>query len=248
MDTESVFDLDLKRDTFITFLSKRASGKTVLVAELIYYFLTTEDPEKRVDYMYMFSRTAGINKVTNSPYSFIDDKAIFHPDKLGTVVKNLMKSQIQTGMKYHILIVLDDIMVGKSDKVIDDLATEGRHYNITVILSSQIANRVVSPMVRNNADYIFWRRLGLNNIRDDIFPFMDVSEFQRAQDVIAFTLQNTSDYKFIVYNNKDDSDVAQKFHVVRANPVPEGYYYKVYDPEEERQRNKRAKRPGINWD
>ena len=83
----------------------------------------------------------------------------------------------------------------------------------------------------------------MGNIKKDIFPHMDVSEFQRAQEVVQFTLKNTSDYQFIVYNNLDDND---SFHVVRANPVPEGYLYKIHDPEEERQ--SRRSRPAIRWD
>ena len=49
-------ELQLKRDSFITILSTRKSGKSFLIRELIYYFLT--NAEYKCDYLYMFSNTA----------------------------------------------------------------------------------------------------------------------------------------------------------------------------------------------
>lgn len=84
----------------------------------------------------------------------------------------------------------------------------------------------------------------MDNIKNDIFPFMDVSEFKKTQEVIDFTLQHISDYRFLYYNNVDDADKGQKIQVVRANPVPEDFTYRI---QEDQPKQRQPRKPRIDW-
>ena len=94
--SNTLHDLKLERDTFITIMSQRKSGKSVLLSNLIHYFLTST--EQRCHFCYLFSTTAKLNKHTNHSYSFLDPRAILSPDPsvINPFVKNLIESQKQT--------------------------------------------------------------------------------------------------------------------------------------------------------
>lgn len=224
-----VYGLGLQRDTFITLMSQRKSGKSVLISNLIHYFLTA-DESNRCHYCYLFSTTAKLNQTTNHSFSFLDPRAILEPrpEIINPFVQNLIQSQKKTKMKYHILLVFDDIVVTKRYEALEFLATAGRHYSITVILSSQISNNAISPIIRSNVDYIFWRKLGKLALQNNIFPYMSISDFQDYNQLHQFTLENTSDYRFVFYDNSTDS-VDQKIKLVRARDLPPDFRYQLAD-------------------
>jgi GTPase SAR1 family protein len=245
METKTIYDMKLARDTFITLMSQRGSGKSVLISNLIHYFLT--DEEHRCDYVYVFSETAGLNQVTNHSYSFFDKRAIIDPSDVRVVnnfVTHLVESQKKTNFRTHILLVFDDIALGKKWEVLDFLASRGRHYSITVILSAQISNCVVSPKCRTNVDFALWRKLGTEDIKKDIYKYMSISEFRKSEDLIDATLENTTDFRFMLFDNRAARDGQDKIHLVKAIELPEGFEYKVAAPEPTRKRNQR---PRIQW-
>jgi len=63
----------------------------------------------------------------------------------------------QTKMKYHVLLVFDDVVVTQRYEALEFLATAGRHHSITVVLLSQISNNAISPIIRTNVDSVFGR-------------------------------------------------------------------------------------------
>ena len=65
----------LKRETFITILSTRRSGKSYLIARLIYNFMVANDANNRYNLLYLFSNTAKFEQ--SGTYSFIDPKVVF---------------------------------------------------------------------------------------------------------------------------------------------------------------------------
>ena len=73
---------NLKRESFITILSTRRSGKSFLIAELIYDFMNNKDINNKCDLLYLFSKSAStctfcelifidINNIFNRKYYFI---------------------------------------------------------------------------------------------------------------------------------------------------------------------------------
>jgi len=228
----------------MTIMSQRKSGKSVLISNIMHYFKTNPDPDNRVDFVYLFSATAKLNKTTNHSYSFLDPKAILSPDPavMNPFISNLIQSQKATDMKYHILLVFDDIVVTKRYEALEYLATAGRHYSITVVLSSQISNNAISPIIRTNVDYVFWRKLGKAALQNNIFPYMSISDFSDYNALHTFTLDNTSDYRFVFYDNSTDA-MDKKIRLVRAYDLPEGYQYKLADPKPKPKR----RYPAIRW-
>jgi hypothetical protein len=125
---------------------------------------------------------------------------------------------------------------------LEELSTLGRHKAITVIMSSQISNNAISPTIRGNIDYIFWRKLGEVELKKNVFTYMDISEFSKYDQLHDFTLKYTGDYTFIWYNNNTDV-VEGKIKLTRAEDVPESYQYVVEAPKPQ----PRRARPPIRW-
>lgn len=238
---DSIYNLKLKRDTFTTLMSQRKSGKSVLISNLIHYFLT--DPQEKCDFCYLFSTTAKLNHSTNHAFSFFDRRAILEPkiEVVNAFVQNLIiVSQKKTKMRYHILLVFDDIVVKKRYEALEFLATAGRYYHITVILSSQISNNAISPIIRSNVDYIFWRKLGKLSLQNNIYPYMSIGEFEDYHQLHSFTLENTSDFRFVFYDNSTDQATIK---LVRAKDLPPDFLYKLADPTP----NKGRPKSNIQW-
>ena len=200
---KSIYDLKLEKDSFISILSARRTGKSFLISNLIHYFLTNE--KNKVDYVYLFSNTAGLNSNTNEQYNFLDKKCIVpaKPEIMQQVITGLMQTQKKTGFKFSLLIVFDDIVLTHKYEIIETLASMGRHFHITTLLSAQIANTCVSPTIRNNTSYIFWRRIGSKSLKDNIFPTLNVA-FDDTKELLRYTKENTQDFQFIFYNNNKD--------------------------------------------
>jgi hypothetical protein len=195
-----------------------------MIANLIYYFLTNK--ENKCDFMYMFSQTAYLRTETNSQYNSIDKKALIPAtdQNIKDVVTGLIASQKKTNYKFKILLVFDDIDI-KNNPVFDDLATRGRHYGFTVIFSCQVANTAVSPKIRKNTSYLFWRGLNATDTKDNVYPIVGVA-FENAQQVVEFTDENTKDYKFAFFDNDQDFN-SESIQLVKAEPVPESFKYVV---------------------
>jgi hypothetical protein len=240
---DGVCELELDTGAFITILSKRKTGKSVLISDLIHFYLTKK--KDAIDFVYLFSNTAYMKSGTNSQYDFIDDKVLIPATSTnirkivgtvetdertgGTKLSGLFRSQASSKFKFNILIVFDDINVGKKDTVIESLATAGRHFMITTVLSCQIANQAVSPAIRNNTSYLFWRRLNDNSLKDNIYPIAG-SAFNNYKELIYFTEQAVGDYKFVFYNN--DKDIEEdSLQIVKAKEAPAGFKYIVNFPE-----------------
>jgi len=56
--------------------------------------------------------------------------------------------------KYSLMVIFDDIDVTKRNDKVAELFTQGRHYNISVIVTSQNAAYFLDPTKRSNIDYL----------------------------------------------------------------------------------------------
>ncbi len=214
--------MNIQRNSFITILSTRKSGKSFMIAEMIYMFLTN-DKDNNCDVMYMFSNTARFEEGGN--YEFIDKRCIFKADiaTVDKVVSRLMELQLKTKKKHHILLVFDDIdLSAKFDKSIEQLATQGRHYNITTILSAQVATNAISPAIRNNTSYLFIRKLNSETLKKQIYSMIISGEFENAEQFKEFINEHNKDYQFIMYDNNADEKGVQ---IVKATKIPADFKY-----------------------
>jgi hypothetical protein len=230
MEIQNTNSIELNRESFILILSIRRSGKSFLISQLIYNFMNASE-ENRTTHLYMFSNTAKIDQ--KGQYNFVDKKAIFsaNPENVERIVTRIVEIQKETNKKNHILLVFDDIdLSGKYSSSIEWLAVQGRHYNITVILSAQIATTAISPLIRNNYTYLFFRKLNKESIEKQIYGMIINNEFETPKDFREFVSDNIHDYRFIFYDN--DSDEKQ-LSIIKAVAIPQDYKYIIKSPPKE---------------
>ena len=195
-------------------IAKRNSGKS----ELIKFLVKKSIQNNEFDKIFVFSTTNCVNEFYNS---FICEKCILQnysedwANKLIDIMtlKNKGKTK-QSQNPYNILIILDDLASDMSMHLsgsIKKLCTRGRHSFISIIvLGQQLVH--VSPIMRNNSDYILCGQLNASNIEQlcDSYrvPLIDKHEF------IQLYKKLTNNYKFMVINNNtvQDSENINSFY------------------------------------
>lgn len=191
-------DIDIKQNSFILLISKRNSGKTVLTRWLIYSL--TE--KYNFSSIFLFSNTAEFN----SDYWFLKKWQIKTFDKFENTMEKIMnhqKERIKKKKIKHILVILDDIPMGWGiSKKLNSLATLGRHFKITVILSCQYPRYIVSTSVRQNIDIIFFSDVNLNVI-DLIYDCISIPNDKK--EFREFVNSNNTNYQFIYYNARESN-------------------------------------------
>ena len=219
-------DLELETGSFTLILSARKSGKSFLVRELIYHFLTNAN--NRCQYLYMFSNTAKFE--SSGTYSFIDPSAIFkaNPENVEKIVEQLFQIQLDTKKKNNILLIFDDIdLSARYQQSIEKLAQMGRHFNITTVLSAQISTGTISPLIRDNITYLFFRELNREVIKKNIYSMITTNDFENTKQFLDFVFTNTKEYQFIYYAK---GCVNKEIRIVKASEIPEDFKYKVASP------------------
>jgi len=194
--------------------SKRNSGKSFLVRNLVYELAKA----KKINQVIVMSNTSGL--ALNKDYDYMPKK-LLTTYKEATITKLLevQAKDVKAGRIREVLLIMDDVIGETKDKsaegsrMIRSLYANSRHYHISVILLSQIANRVLTPAIKENSDYLFFSRInrrGLESIWESICN-IDKKSF------IAFAEKNNKDYSFILYDNTAQSNKPEDFlFVVKA--------------------------------
>ena len=188
--------------------SKRNTGKTMLMTQFIQELLT----QGRIYLAFVFSNTYSMN----GEWAFLPEKckSKFDPDRL----QSLMDSQIAIPKekRKEILVVLDDVLGDRSvenNAIIMKFYATSRHFQCSIVLLSQFANRVLSPAVLQNSDYILYSRLNrtqLSNLFEAITN-MDKQQF------IKFSEYVIKDFAFVVVDHTVQSNDPHDFlKIVRA--------------------------------
>jgi len=209
---KDINDLKLKDNTRTVVVSKSGSGKSVLVKNLIYYFITTYN----FSYCMLLSETG---KFKDSDYKFLDKRFImdFSEENLDKVIQYQRKEVMSNSKKdpAKCLLVLDDIKIGKVSQNLNLLFSQGRHYNITLICSLQFPRFVLSPLCRGNLSYLFVKELNnkiLKSIVDEILVISGVDEKQ----IFDYVVNNNDGWKFILYNNCTGIEKKDRLSIIEA--------------------------------
>ena len=203
----TIDELNLKQHSFMVIASKRASGKSVLNRNLIKYMLDKHE----YDFVMLFSDTAGFN----DDYNFIDKDLIFKSElideKIGKLLKIQEKSRKNKNNVYG-LVILDDVKTFNRSKMLIQLATQGRHFYLTVIASVQYPKELISSSIRSNIDYLFWSDLNeqaLQAVFQSIHVPMNFKNFNKFVD------HNNTNYQFIFYDSRNP-DKNDRLKVIKA--------------------------------
>jgi len=188
--------------------SKRNSGKTLLVSQLIQELIRT----KKIFVPLVYSNTAHLN----GDYGFLPEGLVrqFKPANLKMVMEK--QSAMSKTERKPLLIVFDDVLGDESAQGNKDILycyAMGRHINIHPILISQTANRVLTPAIRANADYFVLSRLNRMQLGEvwESITNMEKREF------ISFVERANKHFTFVVVDNTGHSnDPADFLKLVRA--------------------------------
>jgi hypothetical protein len=179
----------------------QGSGKSHLIK-----YLMRENflgPNK-FDYGIVFSNTAWEHGSWDYlPENFVYEE--FNESALTNLMK-LQKENHKKGIKTNAFVIFDDCLddaeqfTGASIK---KLSTQLRHYNITIIISTQYPH-LVPPRLRANSMYSIFFNIGSGRRgKDSLFQayggmFKDFTTFNEYYN------NNIKDHKFIMYNKDED--------------------------------------------
>jgi len=200
-------EFDVRNKT-ILFISKRNSGKTVLMCHIVKLY------KNEFDEIFLISPTEIMTKSFRDvvkPENIFSDYSEQWVERLMSKMLNLNKDKPEEEKK-HVLLILDDCACDTnlhSSKTFKQLFVKGRHYNITTFVSAQYLN-LMPPVVRNNADYVFAGQLNKNSQQILLQEYQagDISN----DEFLKMYRKFTTDHSFLVINCnsiKDNDDINQ---------------------------------------
>lgn len=139
----------------ISIAGKRNCGKSTVISELIQKLIKA----KKVDMVLVMSNSAGLN----SDYSFLHPGLVMKFNE--KVLEQLWDSQVKKQKKdrKHVFVVFDDVLSDPRavrSELVSRFYSQGRHVGpISCAVLSQVANLVLTPIVRQNSDMILWSKL-----------------------------------------------------------------------------------------
>ena len=205
---------EMKVPFTISIASKRNTGKTVLAKHLVYEMVR----QKRIEKVILLSNTSEFNK----DYDFLPKKyrQKFSNELLTKIVESQMKS-MTSGKAPQLLLLLDDVVgyskdtTGSRSEIILSMYATSRHYNVSVMLLSQIANYVLSPAIKNNSDYIYFSRLN----RQQLWILWEAMTNIDKKDFVKMAEERNRDFRFLLYDNTTHETDPERFiKIVKADP------------------------------
>ena len=203
-----------------TIIAKRNSGKSYLLKHLLEYSVKS----KEFDKTYCISPTEKINKfysdiIPNNCIfdSYSDEWILCLIEKMSKINEGKTK---QSENPYNCLLILDDCTSDVNmhqAQGIKMLYTRGRHSFIAICVISQNL-KSVSPIMRNNSDYILTGQLNAANVESlcESYRCPIISKI----DFIDLYKNSTSDYNFLVINNNSVSsnidDINSYYGIISA--------------------------------
>lgn len=135
-------------------IGKRGLGKTYLMMDLIQHFKLFGNINRNVLIFCGNKNQSEYSKISDNVYDNINYNSSDHDNILEPIL-NEKKYNIEK-LKEKMLIVFDDCFFSNTHitNCIKDIIYNGRHYNISIILSIQYP-LAISPQLRINFDYVF---------------------------------------------------------------------------------------------
>lgn len=198
----------------IAVASKRASGKSVLVAELIQKLLK----KKVVDIAFIFSNSADYN----GEYPFLPKKLVqkFNEKTLSAIWDRQARAcKHNKDTAQSVLVVLDDCLADKDavrSETLKRVFALGRHVKISCILISQVANWLLTPLIRQNSDLIIWSKLNKHQL---MTLYESITNVDRNDFIGWAEREGGREYQFLLFDNIcTDTDPAKMLYIVKADP------------------------------
>jgi hypothetical protein len=163
-------------------LAPSRSGKSVVITNLLYN--KDFNFKKRFDKIIFISPTILIDPSLEFAR---DDEDIIHIheqkylDNLDSVIENIFEKQ-KEDPEESTLLIIDDALLYLRSKALMYATTRNRHYNLSIIISSQ-AYKKIDPVIRNNATHWLLFKTHTqkeqDHIEDDFNGFPDFLKFYK---------------------------------------------------------------------
>ena len=212
LNVQSIESLNIAQHSFIVICSKRCSGKSVLVKNLVKDMLDKYE----YDLILIFSETAHLQ----DDFNFIAPEQMFRTDDLEEKIHKILKIQeknIKGKKKVNLLIILDDVKLHNKSKQLINLSSLGRHFLITVIMSVQFCKNLCNSTIRGNVDYWIFSDLseiGLRAIYESIHIPLSYRQFDE------FVNEHNHDYQFIMYDSRTQKR-DERLKIIKAREFKE---------------------------
>jgi len=193
-------------------VAKRFSGKSHLLKWIVYNLIKAG----KFDSILIFTQTG----LANKEWDIINEDFIyenFDPEILEKLY-NKQRDLWGKGKKSNVCLILDDFIgdVTLNSPIVQKIASTGRHFGISLFLCSQKFTQVVSPLIRENSDYVIcFKQPNLNVVKliweEYANSFGDFKKFQN------FFEKNVANYTALIINNKTQSNVFNdKYSLIKA--------------------------------
>lgn len=212
-------EFDIRPSSTIVVCGKRNEGKSVLAKWLLYNLIQQE----KVDIVYLFSTTEHLSHSFDCvPKEFII--SCFDIPFLEKIVssqqKEILKSKIgKDDPKIKKILTIFDDMLGsvtqgsKEQMLLNRLFATSRHIKIGVMVLSQTTKGLFSPALRQNTDYLMFRK-----INDNQLPSLFESVYWPGsyRSFVEFYHKSTASsmFGFLAYDNLTRDD--RKFFLLTA--------------------------------
>jgi hypothetical protein len=199
----------------LSIASKRGTGKSVLVSEIMRLLLKRK--QHKVDMFLVMSGSAGLN----TDYLDIVPANLIIPYS-ETVLENLWNIQASikdASKREHICIVLDDCL-GEKDAlrspIIQKYYAVSRHIAVSFVVISQHSSVLLTPIIRANSDLIVYSKLNRQQLEQLWYSTSNISK----KDFIKISeAYGGKHYNMIVLDNVISSVKPEEFiTIVRAKP------------------------------
>jgi hypothetical protein len=199
-------------DKTIMFCGKRCSGKSYLLKHLL------------LSEIHLFS-SVWVCCPTEAVNSFYQDivpaKHIFdsyEEDWGNALIKRLTQENSNKVVQKKVLLILDDLIADinfHSSKTLRMMYSRGRHIGLSIMLTTQYLNSV-SPLIRNNTDYLFVAQQNRASVELLAEQFMNGNITKK--DFMQMYYKNIVDYGFLCVNctSVKDSDLNSLYGVIRT--------------------------------
>jgi DNA helicase HerA-like ATPase len=205
MTSIELLNIELNKPFFMIIAGKSGSAKS----HFLKFLMREINTHNSFDYGIVRSNTAWENSFDYIPKKYIYEE--FNEN----IIKNLIKIQkdnLSKGINKRAFIILDDCISEKEmeQPIMKKLAIQGRHYNLTTIVTTQYIH-LIPPVLRANSHYNCFFNIG-KGVRElkatyDAFG----QRFKSYDKYKKFYYKAIKDHKFIMYNNQEG-----KYNIYRA--------------------------------
>jgi tRNA uridine 5-carbamoylmethylation protein Kti12 len=196
--------MNINIPSIIIISGKPGSGKS----HLIKYWLFMN--KKKFDFGIVLTKTSFDDGYTYIPKDFI------HPDYDENVIQSLMKIQkklIKDDIHKNVFLIIDDCLTKEfNTEIFQDLITQSRHYNITIIICTQYIYKV-NPTIRECANYAIIFRQSTGRSLEALYESFG-QHFEKLDTFSRYITDNTYDHQFIFVDINSQSDNINEIYKV----------------------------------